>query len=99
MGRYLRSEAQHHRILFEPCKAFLKMSYNSYIYRIAQGEWADDFSITATANMLNIRIIIINDRGWVHTVNPSEEPIGEIYIGHIGQYHYVALDQIEQNVP
>ena len=60
-----------------------------------QGTWADGLIIQAVADKLNLKIHIVETNpgfaefNVVQAVNPSCEP-RLIYLGHVGEYHYVS---------
>ena len=45
--------------------------FDQYLHRLQHGEWADNFAIAATANMLNIRINILEKRGEWIVIDPD----------------------------
>ena len=75
-------------------RVFSNDSFKTYLEKLKGLEWADDFAITATAEMLGIRIKILKDAGnWI--VINDDRRLREIKIGHIPEIHYVALENIE----
>ena len=80
--------------------------WNRYVNRLESGAWADNVSIQAVADMLQVEIHILA------TLNPDHPtvvtPVGDfdmlpaVIIGLIGQQHYVALhkkpnDSVDDN--
>ena len=58
-------------------------SYAIYLQLLIKGDWAAEFAIRATADMLNLTIHILNDRGnWTHII-PRSGGGREILLGHI----------------
>ena len=61
-----------------------------------QGTWADNIVIHAVAHAMNLKMYILesdenfSDVRLVEPANTVEDP-QSIYIGHIGQVHYVLL--------
>lgn len=72
-------------------------SWLSYLSCISiQGTWADNIVIQAVADSLNLRIYIVessanfSDLTLVESVNTEVGNIRSIYVGHIGELHYVS---------
>ena len=69
--------------------------FQTYLEELNGTAWADEFAITATAEMLIIKINKLEDAGnWI-PINDKETVRREIKIGHISELHYVALENIE----
>ena len=68
------------------------------------GTWCDHLVIQAVADILNLRIHIVeSDENFalfniVEAVGSVHEPT-VVYIGHLGEYHYVSTLQLNSRVP
>ena len=77
---------------------FYNIPFYIYLQRLIDKDWANEFTIRATANMLNITINILAQNGyWHEPINPMEEIGRVVKIGHIYELHYVAFDKIDDN--
>ena len=67
-----------------------------------QGTWADNLIIQAVADALNLKIIIIEsdpkfaDFNTIEATNPQQESV-VVYIGHIGEVHYMSTKKCISN--
>ena len=68
--------------------------WERYLDRLSDNAWGDDVTIRGLSDMLNITINVFSTLGSnVITVVPaSGNSIGIVYIGLMGQRHYVGLD-------
>ena len=77
---------------------FFNEDFDIYIEKLKKGEWPNEFTIRATADMLDININILNDSGIWTVIKPDEgrrEGSSEVNIGHYAEVHYVSLDKID----
>ena len=70
--------------------------WERYLDRLSDNAWGDDVTIRGLSDMLNITINVFSTLGSnVITVVPaSGNSIGIVYIGLMGQRHYVGLDPV-----
>ena len=70
--------------------------WERYLDRLSDNAWGDDVTIRGLSDMLNVTINIFSTLGSnVVTVVPaSGDSIGIVYIGLMGQRHYVGLDPV-----
>ena len=68
--------------------------FMDYLEKLKKGDWPGEFAIQATAEMLEIQINILKDAGNWYKINAECPENRVIIIGHIAEYHYVALDKI-----
>ena len=86
----------HHPELF--IESNTEYSWQTYLNNMKQqGTWADGIIIQAVANALNLTINIIESNtnfSPVTVINPinTERDSRNIYIGHIGELHYVSTE-------
>ena len=72
-----------------------------FIYMSMQGTWADHIVTQAVVDSLNLRIHIVesnanfSDLTLVEPMNTKTGNIRSIYLGHIGEMHYVSTLQAE----
>ena len=70
-----------------------------YLERLNAGAWGDHIAVQGLADMLHVNIHIIS------TINPDmaliktshDNSIGVIHLGLIGQFHYQALERIDEH--
>ena len=75
-----------------------KKSFDAYLQKFMNTrEWAEEFHIQATAEMLKITIIILKEDGNIIPINGGCEVI-TITIGHIAEIHYVGFDKIQSRL-
>lgn len=73
---------------------------DEYIDRISQeGEWADNPLIEALVREIGVNIVIINNAhiDQPHVISGGAHQGNTIYIGHIGETHYVSLEETLSN--
>ena len=70
--------------------------WERYLDRLSDNAWGDDVTIRGLSDMLNVTINVFSTLGSnVVTVVPaSGDSIGIVYIGLMGQRHYVGLDPV-----
>ena len=76
-----------------------EIRWQKYLERLRSNGWGDHVAVQGLADMLHIDIDIIS------TNNPNMEPIktshhapiGVIHLGLIGQFHYLALEKVEDS--
>ena len=72
-----------------------------YLERLNAGAWGDHIAVQGPSDMLHVNIHIIS------TINPDMEvirtshdtPVGVIHLGLISQFHYQALERIDDHHP
>ena len=72
-----------------------------YLERLNAGAWGDHIAVQGLADMLHVDIHIIS------TINPDMElirtshntPAGVIHLGLIDQFHYQALEKVDEHYP
>ena len=75
-------------------------SWQFYLNNMSrEGTWADIIIIQAVANSMNLRINIIESLETfspITVINPRNTPehVDEVYIGHIGECHYVSTSNL-----
>ena len=77
----------------------IESSWVQYITNMSTPEtWADHLVIQAVADILNLKIYIIEsdehfgEFNVVEAVMPQQQP-SVVYVGHLGEYHYVSILQ------
>ena len=77
-------------------ESIIEQSWQDYLSHMSrEGTWADGIVIQAVANCLNLTINIaesfenFSPLTVIHPVN-AERNSTQVYIGHIGEYHYVS---------
>ena len=78
-----------------------QLRWLQYLERLNAGAWGDYIAVQGLADMLHVDIHIIS------TINPDMEliktshsvPAGVIHVDLIGQFHYQALDRIDEHHP
>ena len=66
-----------------------------YVTALRRGEWADNITVQAVAQMRNINIEVLNTitPDWMHDIHPTgTRSDNTITLGLIGEQHYVALE-------
>ena len=83
----------------------LESSWNEYLANMSlEGTWCDHLVIQAVADILNLRIHIVeSDENFasfnaVEAVGLAHQPT-VVHIGHLGEYHYVSTSQLNSRVP
>ena len=83
----------------------LESSWNEYLANMSLvGTWCDHLVIQAVADILNLRIHIVeSDENFasfttVEAVGLAHQPT-VVHIGHLGEYHYVSTSQFNSRVP
>ena len=82
----------------------IESSWMDYLANMStSGTWCDHLIIQAVADIFNLRVHIVeSDENFavsniVEAVEPSTPPT-VIYIGHLGEYHYVSTVQLRHDV-
>ena len=80
----------------------IENSWGQYLTNMSTpGTWSDHLVIQAVADILNLRIYIIeSDENFaafnvVEAVTPPQQP-SVVYIGHVGEYHYMSTLQCNE---
>ena len=89
------NEEDQHLNSIEDTATRLQLRWWNYLERLASGAWGDHIAVQGLADMLHVDVHIVS------TINPNMEPIktchtpiGVVYLGLIGQFHYMALEKI-----
>ena len=81
----------------------VQLRWQKYIRRLRNGAWGDNLTIQAVANEFNVAInVLSSEHGNMTRVVPNSGSVEhEVYIGLIGQLHYVGLDRlaVPDNIP
>ena len=78
-----------------------QLRWLQYLERLNAGAWGDHIAVQGLADMLHVDIHIIS------TINPDMELIrtshdtrvGVVHLGLIGQFHYQALERVNEYYP
>ena len=76
-----------------------QLEWDKFLDQLKNGAWADNIAIQGLSDMLNIRFCIVSTQNPndVKVYPSSGISIGTIYLGLLGQMHYVGLDKtVEQ---
>jgi len=86
---------------FEDVEMQQELRWCKYLEGLRSTAWGDHIAVQGLADMLHVDIHIIS------TINPNMEPIttwyhtpvGVVHLGLIGQFHYQALQKVEDHHP
>ena len=71
-----------------------QLHWERYLDRLACGAWGDRVAIQGIAELLEITVtVFVTSTGTMTQVTPSSVCRGEVVIGLLQQYHFVALDK------
>ena len=73
-----------------------QLQWEKFLDQLKNGAWADNIAIQGLSDMLNISFCIVSTQNPNNVeVHPSNDnSIGTIYLGLLGQLHYVGLDKV-----
>ena len=78
----------------------MQLRWCRYLEKMASVAWGDHVALQGLADMLRVDVHVLS------TINPDMEPIkshhtaiGAVYLGLIGQFHYMALEKINCQQP
>ena len=73
-----------------------ELRWQRYLTKLRSTGWGDHVAVQGLANMLSVNMNIISSHNTI-TQNPCNQPsLGDVNIGLIGQFHYVALKKVQQ---
>ena len=78
-------------------ESILDRSWSQYLFNMfMQGTWADHIVIQAVADSFNLNINIVESNEQfseiivIQAMNPVVQNVRSVYLGHIGEMHYVS---------